>query len=76
MKRFMPGFFQNDKFCGYFYTENSDCNPSHDWNDILFGLRVERSGTRNQKDIMESGIKLQIKKWSIMKIKNSLLTIH
>jgi len=29
-----------------------------------------------QKDIMESGIKLQIKKWSIMKIKNSLLTIH
>lgn len=37
MKRFMTGFFQNDKFCGYFYTENNDCNPSHDWNDILFG---------------------------------------
>ncbi|MBM7419252.1 MULTISPECIES: hypothetical protein [unclassified Chryseobacterium] len=23
------------KLCGYFYTENN--NPSHDWNDILFG---------------------------------------
>ncbi|REC41286.1 hypothetical protein [Chryseobacterium sp. 5_R23647] len=37
MKRFMLGFFQNDKLCGYFYTENNDCNPSPDWNDILFG---------------------------------------
>ena len=37
MKRFMLGFFQNDKICGYFYKENNDCNPSPDCNDILFG---------------------------------------
>ena len=30
MKRFMLGFFQNDKVCGYFYKENNDCNPSPD----------------------------------------------
>ncbi|MGO4710187.1 hypothetical protein AB4Y90_13945 [Chryseobacterium sp. 2TAF14] len=35
--------------------KNNDSNLSPDCNDILFGCGVERSGTRNQKDTMESG---------------------
>ncbi|WP_265427071.1 hypothetical protein [Chryseobacterium sp. YIM B08800] len=68
--------FRMTNFVFISILKNNDCNPSLDWNDILFGCGWSEAEPVTKKIQWKAGKSFKIKKWSIMKIKNSLLTIY